>query len=79
MTTPIPFKIEESRPNAFYSHLEQKSDCDLSVTLFNIVCRLMDKNGKVKDFNRCWVINNIRKLDYIGEFDVSFEDIRNST
>ncbi len=68
---------EECQANSFRNWLEQQSDRDLSIILFNIVCKLMDKDGKVKDFNRCWVINTIRELDYTGEFDVGFEDTRN--
>ncbi len=76
MYIPTPEEKEECQANSFYNHLEQKSDCDLSETLCNVVHNLMDKNGNVKGFSRCWVINTIRELDYTGEFDISFEDTR---
>ncbi|HDY68334.1 MAG TPA: hypothetical protein ENH85_11160 [Candidatus Scalindua sp.] len=75
---PTPEEIEESQANAYYDYLDQQSGYELAVIFHYAMCKLQDKDGKVRDFDRkCWLINMIRELDYSGEHDVSgFEDIR---
>lgn len=75
---PTPEEIEECQATAYYDYLEQRPDYHLAVIFHHAMCRLQDKNGKVKDFDkRCWLINMIRELDCSGKLDVSgFEDER---
>lgn len=77
---PTPEEIEQCQANAYTDYLEQQSDYGLVVIFHHAMCRLMDKDCKVKEFDRKKeLIQMITELDFTGKLDVSgFEDTRNN-
>ena len=71
---------EECLSDAYQDYLEQQSDYGLVVIFHNAICKLMDKDCKVREFDRKKeLIQMITELDFTGKLDVSgYEDIRNN-
>ncbi len=76
----IPSLVEQCMANAYQDYLEQQSDYGLAVIFHHAMCRLMDKDCKVREFDRKKeLIQMITELDFTGKLNVSgFEDQRNS-
>ena len=77
---PTPEEIEQCMANAYDHYLVRQPDYHLAVIFHHAMCRLMDKDCKVKEFDRKKeLIQMITELDFTGKLDVSgFEDIRNN-
>lgn len=80
MTIPTPEQIEQCQANAYQDYLEQESVQSLVMTFHYTMCRLMNKDGEVREFDRKKeLIQMITELDFTGKLDVSgFEDTRNN-
>ena len=68
---------EECRNNAYVDYLEQQADLSLANIFYYAMCKLVKFDFSVKHFDkRKELIDMITELDFTGEFDTGFEDIR---